>query len=648
MLVYQHDGWLAVDAREIRQLCRSTSAIAFAGAADEPCELHAVLCHYVDNDGAHCRLALQAKALKRALIFAVQAADPASCWQLGREALAKLGFQLEDVNLKLSAAMREVVLRDLPGLATPAEADRQQQEKDLLLADLQATCAGDPGSSAGKKAAQKLKIEKRLQEHMQALRENLEGLLLPVEAAPPAHEGLVSQMRDLALRLESAETRAETERRRRLNSEAIVAAAEKRIRELEGILVAVETQSAEAVKQQHRILELQGQVAQLKNRVAAAEQQLNEAQAAQEPLLADARGAQERNLLLQGELQAAEKFLAKLNKRLGAEQADKEDLKAQLQAAGERVEALEKALEGSGKQAELYTDPLQAPAAFQAQLADVQQALQAAREQSHELVRELAAAAAEREALMAEVQESQALIDSLEERLRQSEQFRAGAEKAEAQRQRDHGQRLALEEKLSALEAQLARQGTERNELAAALAAAERRLAEQSANAAPDRAEAKSPGIAEPAVAAEVFAKAALKSAKSLPHELRPEPKPGAFFRPDWDLSGLPCQSAAQVHKAWETAFNVQISLEGYPSQYCMAFLVVLRSGRQKRLYMLFRLKQDKHTLVLVPAKVLKDEAALQKAIAEGLKFLKLSGFQMEAMAVENIDSALGSYFLPA
>ena len=60
---------------------------------------------------------------------------------------------------------------------------------------------------------------------------------------------------------------------------------------------------------------------------------------------------------------------------------------------------------------------------------------------------------------------------------------------------------------------------------------------------------------------------------------------------------------------------------------------------------MLYRLKKDKHTLVCVPAKTLQDEASLKKAIKEGLKFLKLSGFEMEEMAAENIDSTLSRYF---
>jgi hypothetical protein len=61
---------------------------------------------------------------------------------------------------------------------------------------------------------------------------------------------------------------------------------------------------------------------------------------------------------------------------------------------------------------------------------------------------------------------------------------------------------------------------------------------------------------------------------------------------------------------------------------------------------MLYRLKQDKHTLVCVPSETPGDEGSLRKAIQEGLEFLRRSGFEMEEMAAENIDSTLGGYFL--
>ncbi len=111
-------------------------------------------------------------------------------------------------------------------------------------------------------------------------------------------------------------------------------------------------------------------------------------------------------------------------------------------------------------------------------------------------------------------------------------------------------------------------------------------------------------------------------------------------------MAGKPRQSSKQVLKAWETVFNVQTSLEGYPSQYCMAFLVVLRLEKQKNLYLLYRLKKSKHTLVCVPVKTPKDEPSLAKAIKEGLNFLKISGFGMETISKDDIENTLRPYFL--
>jgi predicted nucleic acid-binding Zn-ribbon protein len=133
---------------------------------------------------------------------------------------------------------------------------------------------------------------------------------------------------------------------------------------------------------------------------------------------------------------------------------------------------------------------------------------------------------------------------------------------------------------------------------------------------------------------------------KPLPHEVRPAPKPGARFHPDWELSGLPCRDADQVALAWGSVANVQLSLEGYPAQYCAAFLVVLKQGRQKRLYLLFNLKSSRHTLVCVPDQPPGDEAALNKQISEARSYLQISGFELEKIASREISALLGGYFL--
>jgi hypothetical protein len=201
-----------------------------------------------------------------------------------------------------------------------------------------------------------------------------------------------------------------------------------------------------------------------------------------------------------------------------------------------------------------------------------------------------------------------------------------------------------LEEQLQSLEDQLEGETLVKKTLAKELAAVEKKLAEQADALAKASTVEKGRGFVETAAPDENEKRS--KSSKPLPHEVRPAPQKGAFFRPDWDLQGLPCRSTGQVFKAWETVFNVQIAIEGYPSQYCMALMVVLKQGKQKKLYLLYRLKQNKHTLICVPAKRPKDEGSLQKAIKEGLDFLRKSGFEMDEMAAEHIESTLGAYCL--
>jgi hypothetical protein len=149
---------------------------------------------------------------------------------------------------------------------------------------------------------------------------------------------------------------------------------------------------------------------------------------------------------------------------------------------------------------------------------------------------------------------------------------------------------------------------------------------------------------ATPIVADKGVADARPAADKPLPHELRPAPKPGVLFRPDWDLQSLPCASAEQILQAWSSVSNVQLSLEGYPSQYCSAYLVVVKQGKQKQLYLLFNLKGLKHLLVCVPATPPKDEAALAKLLGEGQKYLQMSGFDLEKLAPADIPRRMGHY----
>ena len=196
-------------------------------------------------------------------------------------------------------------------------------------------------------------------------------------------------------------------------------------------------------------------------------------------------------------------------------------------------------------------------------------------------------------------------------------------------------------EQLRTAEARIEELRREGESQAVALAGARQRLAELEAAAARGGAP-----HSKPAAAAESGTVVRTAPDKPLPHELRPAPRPGALFRPDWDLAGLPCKSPDQVLQAWESVSNVQLMLEGYPSQYCSAFLVVLKQGRGRHLYLLFNLRESRYTLVCVPGKPPTDEASLAKAVEEGLKYLKMSGFELNRIKPADVAHILGSYFL--
>ncbi|TNF47400.1 MAG: hypothetical protein EP304_07835 [Deltaproteobacteria bacterium] len=810
MLLYEHEGFIEAETNEIQRLCRSPFAVSFGSDGQNKYELQASLCDYLDKDEQRCRVAFYAKSLKKALVFTVTGTDKKALWKYGQEALLELGFQLEDVNLKLSPAMLEVVLRDVPGIASPAEAQRQRTEHQRKLADLQATCDEKPESPQGKKAALKLSTEKRLQDRSAALRELLVDLFSPQEAADDDKTALLAQIKDLTARLEEAESAAEAERSQKEISEAITTAAEKRIQELEELLVDVDTQSADVLKQKRKVAALNDRIKSLDADLTSAREALAEEQKNQKQFIDDVQSANEQIVALQKELDESEGLRDEAVAQLGEQQSEANQLDASCRDAELRIKALEEELKVAEQRADGFSEAVkrsdelqlqldqaeeqlnetialkdnlkdelaiavekqealhksledaedlgQASAAKQAELQEMEDLhadlgleneslkeelslalekhdalkksleeakslnqakaaeyddLQEAEERHAELVKmneslreeldqersfrkrlenraseddrriseleqslQQAEAAIEelrsipegvepeastaldqemkaltlrfdqektaRQALGNELQEAHKIIDSLEKMVREAEARGLALSSGGASALQGVDRVQELEERLRSLEDQLKGETLIKKTLAKELASVEKKLAEQEATLAEASTLGKGQGVDE--TAGPVENEKVSKPSKPLPHEVRPAPKKGAFFRPDWDLQGLPCRSTGQVFKAWETVFNVQMTIEGYPSQYCMAFMVVLKQGKQKKLYLLYRLKQNKHTLVCVPAKRPKDEDSLQKAIKKGLDFLRKSGFEMDEMSAEHIESTLGAY----
>lgn len=354
----------------------------------------------------------------------------------------------------------------------------------------------------------------------------------------------------------------------------------------------------------------QGELETAEKRIETLVQKLKEAR--QEA--ADTREAVRQEL--QQRLVALEKVADDARNELEHERSIRKRLEKGAAADERRLDELERALaEGQGAAVAVPDKKAEAEAArLQVELSEALETIVGERREKADLESQLG--------------EAHKLIEALELAVKRAR------EAAGSSAQRDDGPQVReLAERLAAAEARLAEEQRETRKQARAHADAEKRAAalEQTLGAG-DGAAAAPRGAPE----------------KPLPHELRPAPKPGGLFRPDWDLEGLPCKSADQVLQLWGSVFNVQLSLEGYPSQYCTAFLAVLKQGRQKQLYLMFNLKSSRHVLVCVPSKPPTDETSLNKLIAEGQKYLQMSGFELEKIKPADVGRVLESYFVGA
>ena len=864
MLIFETEGFFEVEDDRVEELYRSTDSVSLAADDDLTFDVQALVCRHRGDDQQRCHIGFFCRDLKRAMVFVIKDSSPKAQVKLGLEVAKELGLQMQPVKLNLSAAMRQVVLRDIPGLQTPEYARKLREEKSEMLTEMQAKLDEEgPESAAGKKAILKLNAEKRLDDKSSILRELLCNRFAPEPAPGNAGlEALSAQVNDLTERLKKAVAECDQERSQRKISEEIMAAAEKRIQELEEVLVDVETKSSDTIKHKQKIVQLEARIKELDKQLIEAQKDLETERDQKEQLIGDVQSTQQLVAALEKELAdvseiasgavdfetaitRAEESITKLQAdleskktELDAQQSARKQLEekiktlesqikeltaadtesgkkaekqeAQLADAKDEIKKLQQQLKAGDKQADseqekrqqleeqieelkkVHTESVQKAKNQDAQLAEAQAEIkklqqelknrdnqadkeqgtqQQLEEQTQTLQDQLTdtesrlaslqdeleqerknhdkastAWSKERDALQQEIaalaKEQRAAteatspssdLEQLKEELDQEKLIRKRLEKGAAADQKriddleqqlggsqsgltlTAGKSALAAQEVELLQAQLRDSLNQAEEDAEVRADLERELddahtlignleqalKEARESKAGDDTEKESQQTAklnkeiqrlqkeleqtreakQQAVTSQgsveqrlndmeqLLARAVLGQAtapatqaapaptpseppapsrpasKPLPHELRPAPKKGANFHPDWDLSGLPCQSVDQILQAWESVFNVQLSLEGYPSQYCAAFVVVLKTGKQKRLFLVFNLTKDKHVLVSVPAKQPNDEASLKKAVSEGLKFLQLSGFEMEKITADNLSGALSPYF---
>jgi hypothetical protein len=578
MLTHAADGFLDIEDGRVEALWRSLATVTLHGGGDEPFEIQAFLVVHRQDAARVCHAAFYCRALRRTLVFSVAAADGAEVAAYGMEELARLGFRLKEVDLNLNSALRHVVLRDIPVLRRPGAGDKPGQPVvEPLPAAATAIDLGDSDSAIAKRtAALKHQRERDLDRKLQILRVAIEQRLQPETTAAgdePLPAALVAG--PAAVPRVQAEASAMAAPDQRVHAEECLAAAQRRIQELEGQLVEAESRAARLHEEKRQLSALEDQVAELTRALERGAGQLEVEQLERQELIAAHAAA---ITTMTEQLQATGRQRTELETALtaargsvSAAEATHAELKKELRAARRRLKVLEKQ---SHEGAALGPVGDSSAAEFRAQLAEV------AEERDRERAR----------------------ADGLVLANRQQELELAAA--------RQHGDVLA--DRLQATEE--------------ALAAELRRLAEGATPLAT--------GSGEPA-----------PGGKPLPHQLRPAPPKGALFRPDWDMHGLPCRSADQVVQSWESVYNVQLSLEGYPSQYCAAFLVLVEQAGRRQLYLLFNLKQSRHLLVCIPGQPPADEAALLKLIDEAKRYLKKSGFEIEKIAAADVPDTLGGYF---
>jgi multidrug efflux pump subunit AcrA (membrane-fusion protein) len=125
----------------------------------------------------------------------------------------------------------------------------------------------------------------------------------------------------------------------------------------------------------------------------------------------------------------------------------------------------------------------------------------------------------------------------------------------------------------------------------------------------------------------------------ALEGQVAPPPKPasrpsisGAFFQVDWDLADIAYESADDVLEVHQSISMTQLSLEGFPNQYCTAYIVALKKGKGRQVYVAFRLATSNRVLVYVPSSPPRNQDAYGRTMQEANKFLRVTGIETECL----------------
>lgn len=592
MLIFDSESFcIPAEESEVAEVYRSS-----ASAEESLSSCEAFICVIARDQRNHVFAALHVTGVKRNLIYSVDSSVGEPSSESLKKAFAfveTMGFSMQAVNLKYGKAMREVVLRSIPVLLSPESIERIRNEKNAELSEMERLVSeaaaeetetgstdSDPERQAEMKrarverknaasaAARKLAQEKSAAEQTMAVGEAVQKFLLQANASEAANV-----------------ERAESERLRRE-----ISALEKRAAEL-----------AKALREaRQEVEEEKDRGKDLAEGKKAAEKQVQELKKA----LSEARSKEESDTPAAAALMQAEERIARLEQAVcearetaEAERFERELLVREKAAALRRLEELETERAGNeGASESAGQDPHDG--GLEKRLAEAERAADQVRDQ-------LEAERTERQRLEAEISQMEEALQSPPSRSDAAVDERVAGLRQALQRAEERTEILRLE--------------VER--LAAAKAAAEKRLSEREPASQKEAATPRSVGTA---------ASPGSGDPVPPPHVVRRPPPKGAFFHADWDLSVVEYDSSEDILEVHESMNMAQLSLEGYHSQHCSAWIVGLKKGKVRQVHVAFGLSESARNLIYSPAKPIRNNDDYKRAMGEALKFLEVVGYLPE------------------
>jgi hypothetical protein len=665
--------FIPVEESEVGAVYRSSAVVSIGDGESLPsCE--AFVCVIKRDQRDHVFAALHVKALKRNLIYSLDSCpgNPLSSEILLKKAFAfveAMGFSMEAVNLKYGTAMREVVLRSIPVLLAPGSIEKIQDERAAELAELErlvAEAADEKGAEsldstseemkrsseereiAATAAARKLAMEKCADEKETAIRETVQPFILQVnvsEATAFERAERERLLRENAVFEKRASELAKTVARLTAQAEKDRDASEKRAAELEAE-VAKKLEEAEVERAgrermtrdresaEKRVADLEKMLFQVRQEVegekdrgkalAQEKKSLRKQVLELEKALSEARSEKETQNQDAGALSLAEERITRLEHALceardvaEAERFERELLVREKAAGERRIKELEQERAGGAGVFESSGGDFENPE-LEKRLADVER-------DADRLRNQLETERTERQRLEAERIVYEKRLSEMEEALLQNGEIGAGDGQGPSESVAAVDERVAgLQRALQRAEERTEFLRLEVDRLAAAKLSAEKLLAKRAP--APQKESADPRRAETPALPGRGYT-------GSPPQIVRRPPPRGAFFHIDWELDCIEYASPEEIIEVHESMNMTQLSLEGYHSQHCSAWIVAVKKRETRQVFVAFGLSESGRNLIYSPAKPIRNNEDYQKALREAVKFLEVVGYIPEKMA---------------